>query len=64
MEYQKQEIDNLNNKLVELHGKLIRIQYRLDTLDNTNVKAQPINQPDSAERTESREVRASERPNK
>lgn len=59
-----EEIDDLNNKLVELYGKLIKIKYKLDTLDKNNVKTKPINQVNSTESVEQRHVQASERTNK
>ena len=62
MEQQK-EINDLNDKLVELYGKLIKIKYRLDTLDKNNVEAKPINQLDTRESIKQREVQVSKRPN-
>lgn len=59
-----EEIKNLNDKLVELYGKMFKIEYRLDTLDENNVKAQPINQSDSGKSTDQRDVHAGQWPEK
>lgn len=59
-----QEINGINDKLVELYGKLIRIKYRLDTLDENNVKAKPTNQFDTGKSSEQGRVQVSKRPNK
>lgn len=47
-----EEINDINDKLVELYGKLIRIKYRLDTLDENNVKTRSINQSDTSKSVE------------
>lgn len=59
-----EEINDINDKLVELYGKLIRIKYRLDTLEGSNVKAKSINQFDTNKSPEQGNVQASKRPNK
>lgn len=59
-----EEINDINDKLVELYGKLIRIKYRLDTLDENNVKTRSINQSDTSKSVEQGNIQASKRPNK
>lgn len=56
------KIEEISDKLVELYGKWIKINADLGEL--TNVEAKPINNADSRESTESREVPPSKRPDK
>lgn len=50
------EINDLNNKLVEIYGQLIKINYRLDTLDKNNVETQPVDKIDTRERVKQGQV--------
>lgn len=53
----KEEIHHLNNRLLELYGKLVMIKHKLDTLkkeDTSRVKSQPSQGNSKAESNTSR----------
>jgi hypothetical protein len=75
MKQQQQEINDINDKIVELYGKLVKIKHRLDELEPNDernqsrlhpaaVEAKPINQVDTGKSLEQRNVQAGEWPNK
>jgi hypothetical protein len=61
---QQQEINDINYKLVELYGKLVKIKHRLDELEPNNVEAKPINQVDTGKSSEQRNIQAGKWPDK
>jgi hypothetical protein len=52
MENSQEDIKVLNNKLVELTSKLIKIQYRLDTITPLGKNHGPINKVNTTESIE------------
>lgn len=59
MKQQQQEINDINDKIVELYGKLVKIKHRLDELEPNNVEAKPINQVDTSKGTEQGNIQVS-----
>jgi hypothetical protein len=64
MENKDVEINDINDKLLELYGKLIKIKYHLDTLDTNNVEAKPVDKVDTRESVKQGQIQVGQRPNK
>jgi len=67
MKNNQEDIDVLNNKLVELTSKLIKIKYRLDTITPTgknHVATRPIDPHNTAEGIEQGSIQISKRTDK
>lgn len=60
MENSQEDIKIINNKLVELASKLIRIQYRLDAITPVGKNhVEPINSNNTAESIKQRRIQIS-----
>lgn len=59
-----QKINNLNEKLVEIYGKMVKIEDHLDTMDAENVESEPTNKHNTEKSIDKGKVQASKRTNK